>query len=112
MTIIEAISVTIAGMIGALLRDCLRDNSLVLPSIKNGKLNLGFMGGIIAGAVVGLILDGNMLTAFFAGYSGTSILQKILNQNQIQIEQREETRQKEAQITEEAKDIKDATGVK
>lgn len=81
MTSLEMITVAFGGLIGALAKDCLIDNSLMLPKLKNGKLYLGFIGGALVGAFLGLVIDGSFITATLAGYSGTSILKNVLSQD-------------------------------
>lgn len=76
---VEAVSVTVAGAAGAFVRDIVNDGYLELPKLDNGKLFLGFMGGVIVGAFVGLILDGDVISAGLAGYTGSSLLGKLLD---------------------------------
>lgn len=77
----ELIQVTLAGMIGALVKDTLKDGCLQLPSVKDGKLFLGFLGGAFIGAFIGACVDGNVITAALAGYTGSSVLTKLLLSN-------------------------------
>jgi hypothetical protein len=65
------------GALGALTKDIVLDNTLVLPKICNGGLSLGFIGGVLSGAIVGYLVDNNVTTAFLAGYAGTSILDHL-----------------------------------
>jgi len=76
---LEIILVIIGGLLGALIKDILEDNKLVLPKIQNGALCLGFIGSATIGACTGYLVDGSMLTAFMAGYTGSSLIKKILS---------------------------------
>ena len=75
---IEIIIIFVAGALGALTKDIIKDNSLKMPKKINGELSLGFLGGIIIGGIVGYLMDGNPTTAFLAGYSGTAVLENLL----------------------------------
>ena len=66
------------GGLGALAKDCIADNSLELPYKKDGKLFLGFIGAAIVGSFIGYLVDGSFITALMAGYSGKSVLEKLL----------------------------------
>jgi len=66
------------GGLGALIKDIIEDNSLELPKIKEGKFYLGCFGGIITGAIVGYITDSNLISAFTAGYTGSSLLTTLV----------------------------------
>jgi len=71
-------SIFLAGALGALLADLLKDNALELPKRIDGKMCLGFVGGMIAGGFAGIFIDGSLETAFMGGYVGKEILAKIL----------------------------------
>ena len=62
------------GAFGALVKDIVLDNCIILPKFDNGRLLLGSIGGSIIGASVGLIVDHSIITAFFAGYAGSQML--------------------------------------
>lgn len=68
----------LCGIAGALSKDIIKDNSLELPNKKDGKLMLGFLGGTITGGIAGMFVDGNPVTAFLAGYAGTSVIEGLL----------------------------------
>jgi hypothetical protein len=68
----------IFGGLGALAKDLVQDNKIVLPSIKDGMCNLGFIGGVLVGAFVGYAVDHNPLTAMLSGYVGISVLDNLL----------------------------------
>lgn len=76
--LITVVGLLSMGGLGALFRTILKENSLTLPTIKEGKLILGFLGSIIIGAAVGLLVDHSLLTAFFAGYTGFSAIAHLL----------------------------------
>jgi hypothetical protein len=69
------------GFLGALIKDLFEDNTLELPKIKDGKLYLGGIGGLIIGTVVAYLIDQNILLAFLAGFSYKDFLMKILEKN-------------------------------
>lgn len=68
----------LAGAVGALLSDILKDNSLELPKKIDGIICLGFIGGIIIGGFAGLLIDGSITTAFMGGYMGKEIVIKLV----------------------------------
>jgi len=68
----------LAGALGAIAKDVVQDNKLVLPKYKDGDLLLGCVGGMIVGAFVGLVVDNNPLTACLGGYVGVSAIQHLL----------------------------------
>jgi len=72
------IGLAIAGGIGALAKDILKDNSIQLPKVEGNKLVLGFIGAVIVGSFVGWAVDGSYLTAGMAGYVGTSAIKDLL----------------------------------
>ena len=59
-----------AGSAGAFLKEILSEGFLKMPSLKEGKFYMGFVGSMIVGAAVGFLVDHSPLMAFFAGYSG------------------------------------------
>lgn len=74
----EVIEVVFGGMIGSLIKDLVEDGCLTLPWKTDGKLSLGFIGGMIIGGAVGYVIDGNFITAFLAGYAGGSVIESLL----------------------------------
>lgn len=68
----------LAGAAGALAKDILEDNKIVLPKCTDGILSLGFLGGITTGAAAGYFIDGSLTTAFMGGYAGTGILTSLI----------------------------------
>ena len=82
-SLVEILIVALGGAIGALAKDCIEDNAIMLPHIQDGKLFLGFIGAIIVGGFVGLAFDGNFVTAALAGYTGKSVLENLLNKGGI-----------------------------
>jgi len=71
----------LAGACGALVKDVLKDNKLRLPKIKDGNILLGFLGGIIVGAFAGLAIDGQPLTAFLGGFTGSQVIESLIFRN-------------------------------
>lgn len=67
----------LAGAGGALIKELITDAGLTLPTIKNGTLYLGFIGGILIGAFAGYAIDGSYLTAAMGGFSGTAVIQAL-----------------------------------
>ena len=67
------------GGVGAFISDVLKDNSLELPKHINGKICLGFLGGIILGGIAGIIIDGSIETAFLGGFTGKEIITRLVN---------------------------------
>lgn len=74
----EILTALLGGAVGSLAKDCLLDGVLLLPSYHNGKLYLGFIGGMVVGAFVGMVIDGTFTTAMLAGYAGSSIIQNLV----------------------------------
>ena len=69
----------LAGAAGALIKDILVDNTLELPKRINGKIALGFVGGMLVGGFTGWAIDQSILMAALAGFSGTAVLENLLN---------------------------------
>jgi len=78
-SVIEIVAVVVGGAIGALVKDTLQDGALKLPYIRDGKLYLGFLGGMVVGAFVGVVVDGSFITALLGGYMGTSVISNLLD---------------------------------
>lgn len=78
MTLIGALVALTGGAIGALAKDCIVDGALCLPYKKDGKLYVGFIGGMLVGAFVGMVVDGSFGTALLGGYVGTSVIDNLL----------------------------------
>lgn len=74
-----------AGALGAISADIIKDNKIELPKIIDNNLQMGFIGGMIAGGIAGYIIDGSPLTAFMGGYVGKEIIGKILSKKVEQI---------------------------
>ena len=74
----EFVILALAGGLGALVKDVVKDNKLIMPSYKDGSILLGFVGGVIIGAAVGYLVDQNAMTAFFSGYAGTQMLRALM----------------------------------
>lgn len=74
----------ICGALGALTKDVLKDNSLVLPRKQNGMIVLGFIGGTIIGGAAGIIIDENPINAFTAGFAGTAVIENLVNASRVE----------------------------
>jgi len=74
----QFVVLALAGGLGALIKDVVKDNKLIMPSYKDGSILLGFVGGVIIGAAVGYLVDQNAATAFFSGYAGTQMLRALM----------------------------------
>jgi len=68
----------LAGAAGALVKEVLEDNKLVLPKKIDGELALGFLGSLLVGGFVGYAIDGSYLTAAMAGFAGFSAIEKLV----------------------------------
>jgi hypothetical protein len=66
------------GAFGALIRDLVKDRTIDLPKLKDEKLYLGCIGGMLIGAFVGSAVDQNLIVAGLAGYTGTSIIDRLI----------------------------------
>lgn len=73
----------LCGASGALVKDILKDNKISVPSIKNGFLYLGCIGGIILGAFAGYLVDNDPVTAFLGGYAGSQIIQSLVSSKSV-----------------------------
>lgn len=88
----ETISILfLAGMIGAVAKDILDDNSLQLPSFKDGKFFLGCLGGAIIGGIAGVLVDNNPMVAFTAGYTGVGVAGALSGKKETETEKKTET---------------------
>lgn len=76
----------ISGFFGALLRNIVKNNSLVLPKFTQGNFVLGFIGCGLTGGAVGVAAGNDPATAFFAGYTGMSLISKLMPQEVLQPE--------------------------
>lgn len=74
----EILFLFLAGAFGALVKDVVVDNRIVLPQKINSTLALGFIGSMIIGAFVGWAIDGSLITATLAGFAGLSAIENLL----------------------------------
>lgn len=77
----EVLGLALAGGIGAIVKDVVKDNKIQMPKYKDGSVVLGCLGGIIIGMCVGYLVDQNPTTAFFSGYAGTQMLESLVLKN-------------------------------
>jgi hypothetical protein len=75
----EFVYLALAGAFGALAKDCVEDNKIQLPYLKDGYFFMGFIGGMLVGAFVGYVVDNNLLTAALGGYAGTAAIEHLLS---------------------------------
>jgi len=75
----------LAGALGGLTAIILQGNTLELPKQMNGKLCLGFLGGMVIGGVAGMTIDGQFITAFMGGFMGKEILHRFMDLKQFNI---------------------------
>lgn len=71
----------VAGAAGAFLKEVIEDNCIKLPTLKDGVLNIGFLGGILIGAFAGYAIDGSYVTAAMGGFSGTTVIMALAKKN-------------------------------
>lgn len=67
----------VCGALGAMVKDILKDNKLVLPKYNKGAVQLGCIGGMIIGAFAGYFVDNDPITAFLGGFAGTEIIKRL-----------------------------------
>jgi hypothetical protein len=75
---VEYCLIFLAGVVGALCSDILKDNCLELPKKIDGQFYLGFLGGAIIGGIAGLTIDGSVTTAFMGGFTGKAVIESLL----------------------------------
>lgn len=68
----------VAGMLGALVKEIIEDNKIVLPKIVNGEMCLGFLGSIFIGGIAGYLVDNDPITAGLGGYAGMSAITSFI----------------------------------
>lgn len=74
--------IILAGAIGALASELLKDNCVEMPKKIGAKFSLGIIGSMIVGAIAGYYVDGSPETAFMAGFMGPQLLAAILKKKQ------------------------------
>jgi len=70
--------IILAGAIGALASELLKDNCVEMPKKIGARFSLGIIGSMIVGAITGYYVDGSPETAFMAGFMGPQLLAAIL----------------------------------
>jgi hypothetical protein len=73
------IIIFLAGFVGAVIADIMKDNCIELPKKLDGKFYLGSIGGFIIGGFAGLAIDGSLLTAFMGGYMGKGVIMSLVD---------------------------------
>ncbi len=76
--VVETVSLLLAGAFGSLAKDCFVDGELVLPHVKGHALVVGFLGGALIGAFVGYVIDGSVVSAAMAGFTGASVIPSLV----------------------------------
>lgn len=74
----EIYVIILAGAIGALTAELIKDNCIELPKKIGTRFSLGIFGCVIIGAIAGFFIDGSPITAFMGGYMGPQMLSAIL----------------------------------
>lgn len=69
---------SLAGAVGALVKDVVVDNKIQLPEKPNGQILLGSVGGMIIGAFVGYVIDQSILMALLSGFVGLTAIENLL----------------------------------
>lgn len=67
----------VAGFLGAMVKDIVQDNRLVIPKYTEGVLLLGFIGGGLIGGIAGVIADVSFVNAGLAGFVGSSVIYRL-----------------------------------
>ena len=75
---LEIILLLVCGAGGALTKDILQDNALIMPKKKDGKIYLGFIGAMIVGAIIGFLVDHSPITAFSTSFMGMTTIENLL----------------------------------
>lgn len=79
----NTLKLIVAGAVGALARDVFDDNKLVLPKFEGNTIVLGFVGGMVVGAIAGYVVDNNPLTACLGGFTGYQVLKSLISQDSV-----------------------------
>ena len=69
----------VAGAIGGLVATLVKCGYIELPSIRDRRIYLGGVQGVLFGIIAGVIGDNNILNAFVWGIGGTSLIQGMVN---------------------------------
>lgn len=72
------------GAAGALFKDIVSDGCISLPRRVAGNLELGFIGCMFVGAIIGWLADNSPITAFCAGFAGFSTLAALIPAKNVQ----------------------------
>lgn len=73
----------LSGVAGGFVADVLKDNTIELPKKCDGKIVLGYLGGLIIGGAAGLAIDGSPLTAFMGGFMGKEMITSLITKKTI-----------------------------
>ena len=85
------ITFAIAGFLGGIIHVIVRSEGvLTLPKVENGKLYLGFLVSGILGLLTAIIVDGHLLTAFFAAVAVPDLTEGALRKTKEKLNGRDE----------------------
>jgi len=74
----EVLYLFLAGAFGALIKDIVVDGKIELPKKIDAAIALGFIGGVLVGGFIGWVVDGSLITAALAGFTGTSVIENLI----------------------------------
>ena len=85
------ITFAIAGFLGGIIHVIVRSEGvLTLPKVENGKLYLGFLVSGILGLLTAIVVDGHLLTAFFAAVAVPDLTEGALRKTKDKLNGRDE----------------------
>ena len=80
------ITFAIAGFLGGIIHTAVRSKGiLTLPKVEDGKLYLGFILSGILGMLTAVVVDGHILTAFFAAVAVPDVAEGTIRKTQAKI---------------------------
>ena len=79
-----------AGFLGGIVHTIVRSKGvLTLPKVEDGKLYLGFILSGFLGMLTAIVVDGHLLTAFFAAVAVPDVTEGTIRKTQAKINGRE-----------------------
>lgn len=79
LTVETCLLYALCGGVGGLVSEYMAHGCLEIPSIKDKKLYLGSLGGVMIGAITGIIGDHDYINSFVYGCFGITILRRLLD---------------------------------